>query len=183
MRSTRDDIAAAALACVARDGFAVSLRTVAAEAGVSAALIVHHFGSKQGLLDALEDHVLGIAEEKLRLLDHEGPGAAIAYVATLMEDGAVPRYLARVLTEGGDRAKRLFESFVDVTEKGIGPLDLAEPRLAAALLVTHALGLMVMTDHVAGATGVHPYRGDEIHRFLVAALDVYGGRLLPLLPS
>jgi AcrR family transcriptional regulator len=183
MRSTRDVIADAALACVARDGFGVSLRTVAAEAGVSAALIVHHFGSKQGLLEALEDRVLGIAEEKLRLMEDDGPGAAMAYVVSLMSDGAAPRYLARVLTEGGDPARRLFTAFVDVTEKGIASLSLAEPRVTAGLLVTHALGLMIMADRVADATGVHPYQGEEIHRVLVAALDVYGGKLLPLLPS
>ena len=50
MRSTRDEIAEAAVRCFARDGFGASLRTVAGEAGVSAALIVHHFGSKQNLL-------------------------------------------------------------------------------------------------------------------------------------
>lgn len=183
MRSTRDDIADAALACVARDGFGVSLRTVAAEAGISAALIVHHFGSRQGLLDAVEERVLGIAEEKLRLLDLDGPTAAISYVTALMQDGVVPRYLTRVLAEGGEAGKRLFTAFVDVTEKGIAGLSLAEPRLTAALLVVHSLGLMSLAEHVAGATGAHPYGGEDVYRYLVAALDVYGGKLLPLLPS
>jgi len=186
MRSTRDEIAAAALGCFARDGFDVALRTVAAEAGVSAALIVHHFGSKQGLRDAVDDLVLGVAEEKLRRYDADGAAAAIAFVAELMADGDVPRYLARVLAAGDDRGTRLFGSFVDVTEKAITGIDppVAEPRLTAALLVTHSLGLMTMGDHVAAATGVHPFRGgDDLFRLLAAALGIYRGALTPLLPS
>ena len=183
MRSTRQDIAAAALRCFARDGFDVSLRTVAAEAGVSAALIVHHFGSKQGLREAVDDLVLGVGEEKLRLYDAEGIAAAITFVAGLMADGDVPRYLARVLAAGDDRGTRLFASFVDVTEKALAGLDVVEPRVTAALLVTHSLGLMTMSEQFAAATGVHPYRGDDVHRMLVAALGIYKGALAPMLPS
>lgn len=180
-----DDIAAAALVCFARDGFDVSLRTVAAEAGVSAALIVHHFGSKQGLRDAVDDLVLGVSEEKLRLYDAEGAGAAIGFVADLMADGNMPRYLARVLAAGDDRGTRLFESFVSVTEKAVAGIEppLPEPRLTAALLVTHSLGLMTMSEQFAAATGVHPYRGgDDLVRLLAAALGIYKGALAPLLP-
>ena len=39
----------AALLRFARDGFGVGLRTIAADAGVTAGLIAHHFGSKDGL--------------------------------------------------------------------------------------------------------------------------------------
>ena len=182
MRSTRDEIAASALVCFARDGFDVSLRAVAAEAGVSAALIVHHFGSKQGLRDAVDDVVLGVAEEKLRLYEAEDFGAAIAFVTSLMAEGHVPRYLARVLAAGDERGTRLFESFVDVTEKALAGLALGEPRITAALLVTHSLGLMTMSEQLAAATGVHPYRGGDQARLVVAALDIYKGALAPMLP-
>ena len=48
--STRDRIRDAAIAAFAERGFdAASLRDIAQRAGVSAALIVHHFGSKDGL--------------------------------------------------------------------------------------------------------------------------------------
>ena len=39
----------AAIARFGRDGFAASLRAIAADAGVTAGLVVHHFGSKDGL--------------------------------------------------------------------------------------------------------------------------------------
>lgn len=183
VRSTQAEIVGAALRCFARDGFATPLRTIAEEAGVSAALIVHHFGSKAGLRDAVDDHVLGIAEEKMRAYDTGGPAAALALVVALMEDGAIPRYIGRVLADGGAAGTRLFTSFVDVTEKALLDIDVPEPRIAAALLVVHSLGLMTMTGHVEHATGLNPYRGDGVHHFIAAALSVYGGALRPFLPT
>ena len=41
-------------------GFNVGLRSIAEAAGVSAALVIHHFGSKEGLRKACDDY---IAEE------------------------------------------------------------------------------------------------------------------------
>src|SRR5690349_6626082 len=47
----------AALRLFGARGFdAVTVRQIAAEAGVSAALVVHHFGSKEGLRAAVDEH-------------------------------------------------------------------------------------------------------------------------------
>lgn len=43
-------------------GFGVGLRAIAEAAGVSAALVIHHFGSKEGLRKACEDYIA----EKIR---------------------------------------------------------------------------------------------------------------------
>lgn len=180
MRSTRDEIAAAAVRCFARDGFGSSLRTVAADAGVSAALIVHHFGSKQGLIEACDEQVLRVADEKQRLMTVDGIAAAAAWVGAVMQDGSVPGYISRALVEGGDAGKRLFTAFVDVTEKALLDLDLPEPRMTAALLVTHSLGTMVLRDHIEAATGVAPY-GDGVAQLGIAATSLYQGALAPFL--
>lgn len=42
---------------------AVSLRRVAAEAGVSPGLVAHHFGSRAGLRQAVDDHVAGLFDD------------------------------------------------------------------------------------------------------------------------
>src|ERR1044072_3288007 len=162
MRSTRDEIAEAAVRCFGREGFAASLRTVAAEAGVSAALIVHHFGSKQGLIEACDARVLGVADEKLRLMNTEGITAAAAWVVDVMQEGSVQGYISHALVDGGDAGKRLFTSFVDVTEKALLELDLPEQRMTAALLVAHSLSTMVLSDHIAAATGTPPYSNDGV---------------------
>lgn len=50
----------AAIEQFGEQGFGVGLRTIAEAAGVSAALVIHHFGSKEGLRKACDDY---IAEE------------------------------------------------------------------------------------------------------------------------
>ena len=177
MRSARDEIAEAGVRCFAREGFGASLRTVAAEAGVSAALIVHHFGSKQGLIEACDARVLGVADEKMRLMNTEGITAAAAWVAAVMQEGSVQGYISHALVDGGEAGKRLFTSFVDVTEKALLELDLPEQRMTAALLVTHSLGTMVLSDHIAAATGTAPYSADGVGRLAVAATSLYQGAL------
>ena len=180
MRSTTA-IVEAALSRFARDGFAVALRPIAEDAGVSAALIVHHFGSKAGLRAAVDDHVLRLVDEKLRLYQAEGYEAAAALVLPLYEQGDLPRYLTRVLAENDDATRRLFDAFVDVTEKALVDLDLADPRMTAALLVTHSLGAMFLADAVGAATGDDLFSPTGITRWSAAAMDIYKGALAPLL--
>ena len=63
MRSA-DDLTAvarirdAAIEQVGQHGFSVGLRAIAQAAGVSAALVIHHFGSKDGLLQVCDDYIL-----------------------------------------------------------------------------------------------------------------------------
>ena len=62
MRSV-DDLTAtarirdAAIEQFGQHGFGVGLRAIAKAAGVSAALVIHHFGSKDGLRKACDDYV------------------------------------------------------------------------------------------------------------------------------
>ena len=168
----------------ARDGFATPLRAIAEDAGVSAGLIVHHFGSKQGLRDAVDAHVLAISEEKIRLLREDGASAAAGLVVPLLAAGDLPRYLARVLVEGGPASDRLFAAFVDATEKALLDLglDLSDPRMTAALLVTQALGIMVMAGRVEAAVGVALFSPEGVPRWVAATTQIYGGVLAPVLP-
>jgi AcrR family transcriptional regulator len=172
----------AALARFAADGFATPLRRIAADAEVSAALIVHHFGSKAGLRAAVDEHVLGIADEKLRLYGEGGIEQAAALVLAVMQEGHVPRYLARSIVEDGDAGARLFVSFVDVTERALPHLDVSDRRMTAALLVTHSLGAMIMATQIEAATGDHPYSSGGIMRYAAAAADIYGGAVASLVP-
>jgi AcrR family transcriptional regulator len=70
----------AAIARFGRDGFAVGLRAIAAHAGVTAALIVHHFGSKEGLRRACDEHVLAVVRAEVGGDDHRQRRAVTAGV-------------------------------------------------------------------------------------------------------
>ena len=60
----------------------VSVRQIAAAAGVSPGLVLHHFGSKEGLRQAVDKHVLGLFERMLGAVTGEdaaglyGPAAS-----------------------------------------------------------------------------------------------------------
>lgn len=180
MRSA-ETIVAAAMGRFARDGFATPLRAIAEDAGVSAPLIVHHFGSKQGLRDAVDDHVLALVDEKLRRFETGGFAAAASLVLPLYEQGDLPRYLRRALAEGGPASRRLLESFVTTTEKALAHLGLADPRMTAGLLVTHSLGAILMADEIGDAVGVDLFSADGVPRWATAAIGIYRGDLAPLL--
>ena len=78
--STKDRILDAAEGLFAQQGFsATSLRAITAQAGVNLAAVNYHFGSKDGLLEAVFVRRLGpLNDERLALLDEaeSTPGGA-----------------------------------------------------------------------------------------------------------
>jgi AcrR family transcriptional regulator len=62
-RTARARIRDAAVHTFGTAGFDAPVRAVAAAAGVSPALVIHHFGSKDGLRAACDEHVLRVIRE------------------------------------------------------------------------------------------------------------------------
>jgi AcrR family transcriptional regulator len=105
----------AALELFAADGVAATpLRAIADAAGVSPALIVHHFGSKEGLSRAVDEAVvkrieLALAEVPLtRSGDELLEGRGQAMVALLRDQPVLCDYIGRVLSENTEASAALF---------------------------------------------------------------------------
>ncbi len=120
MRSAegRDSIIEAALRAFGERGIeATSLREVAKAAGVSPALIVHHFGGKEGLVAAVDEAALeefGVAYsagatsadiDLLRLRSEQTTRA-------MRQHPEVCAYLGRALVEGTAGSTRLFRLMI-----------------------------------------------------------------------
>jgi AcrR family transcriptional regulator len=76
--TTKARIRAAALALFAERGVGgTSLREVARAAGVAPGLVVHHFGSKAGLQEAVEDLIVDLLREALESVPPVGTPAAV----------------------------------------------------------------------------------------------------------
>jgi len=98
-------------------GFGVGLRAIAEAAGVSAALVIHHFGSKEGLRKACDDY---IAEEirtgKSEAMRSTDPATWFAQMAEIEDYAPLMAYLVRSMQTGGQLSKTLWQKMIDDAE-------------------------------------------------------------------
>lgn len=122
MRSVDDLTAAARIRDAAIDqfgehGFGVGLRSIAEAAGVSAALVIHHFGSKDGLRKACDDYVAEeIRSVKSDAMRSSDPATWFAAMAEIEEYAPVMAYLVRSMQSGGELANTLWRRMIDNAE-------------------------------------------------------------------
>ncbi len=117
--SARDAIVESALRLFGEQGVkATSLREIAKAAGVSPALVVHHFGGKQGLVAATDDAALqefaaaynaGKPIQGRDLLRQRAKQTADA----MRQQPTVCAYLGRAMIEGTAGSARLFRMTID----------------------------------------------------------------------
>lgn len=168
MRSVSDDLTArarirdAAIAAFGRDGFdSVSLRTIAADAGVSAALIVHHFGDKSALRAICDDYVVSIfTDENHELIDAPTADRIRTALHDIDRYGPYLDYLARMLVDGSPAADRLFDSILVGTrsvldeQRDAGLLEpMSDPEMTALVVALMGLAPVVMRTQITRALG------------------------------
>ncbi|HWF68229.1 MAG TPA: TetR family transcriptional regulator [Mycobacterium sp.] len=126
MRSADDLTAAARIRNAAieqfgQHGFGVGLRSIAEAAGVSAALVIHHFGSKDGLRKACDDYVADeIRSGKLEAMRSSDPATWFAAMAEIEEYAPLMAYLVRTMQSGGELANTLWRKMIDNAEDYLG---------------------------------------------------------------
>jgi len=113
--TTKARIRDAALELFAAHGVAASsMRAAAGAAGVSPALVVHHFGSKAGLIRAVDENVISRIGGALSEVPIEEPGVesigrrADVVAAFLRREPALCDYLGRALVERTAASAELF---------------------------------------------------------------------------
>ena len=123
MRSV-DDLTAtarirdAAIEQFGEHGFDVGLRVIAKAAGVSAALVIHHFGSKDGLRKACDDFVAeSVRAAKSETIQSTDPASWLAQLADIESFAPLMAYLVRSMQSGGELAKMLWRNMIDNVEQ------------------------------------------------------------------
>ncbi|MGV0594963.1 helix-turn-helix domain-containing protein [Mycolicibacterium porcinum] len=161
-------------------GRATTIRAVAAEAGVTAGLVSHHFGTKQALRDACDayviDYLRGVVAEAV---DHRKL-ADPAYLDSTFQRGlVVMRYLSRALADGSPTATVLFDDIVALTEQYLidhpaqhSPERTNDTRSQAAVMVAMRLGMWVLSDHLVRALGADSMNSQTMSRIGAALGDV-----------
>ncbi|WP_216901863.1 TetR/AcrR family transcriptional regulator [Nocardia alni] len=111
--NTRARIRDAATTLFGEQGFGVGVRAIAAAAGVSPGLVNHHFGSKDGLRQACDDHVREfIRTQKMKYMENPSPKGLLQALAEVEEFTPYLAYLLRSLQSGGPLMAELFEHMV-----------------------------------------------------------------------
>lgn len=151
--STKARIRDAAIRRFAQDGLQASLRTIAADAGVSPGLIMHHFGSSAGLRAACNEHVLAqVRSDRSELLGAQGgPGAMLTQLAQVEGYAPLIGYVLRCLQAGGALTAELVESLVadavGYLEDGVRAGTIRpsrDPAARARVLTEMALGALLL---------------------------------------
>lgn len=116
----------AALRLFSTNGIAAtSIRAVAEEAGVSPGLIIHHFGSKDGLCRALDEAVLDRMEQAVQAVSSSAPATDLVEqqaqeIAAVIRDAPVlADYIGRALSERGEAGVALFERMAERARGGL----------------------------------------------------------------
>jgi AcrR family transcriptional regulator len=172
--TTRARIRDTAVDLFGRAGFAhVTVRRIATAAGVSPGLVIHHFGSKEGLREACDGHVRQVFADAITELELQGPASAMAQLARVEQYLPAVRYGTRALKEGGPLATTLFARLVDDTQSWLASAAAsgrvrpsADEHARAILLVCVSLGIQMLGDYI-----VPHATPDERDAFLVTALD------------
>jgi len=170
---------------------AVTVREIAAHAGVSPALVVHHFGSKDGLraevdafaarafdaiLDAIPTEEIGVV-----LTGGAAKGSlAEAFARGFPPGSPLPAYLHRLLLTNDPAGAALFGRWYAATrrlldtmvEMGVArPSD--DPDARAAFFLVNDLALILLRNQIALAIGADPLTPDGMDRWAREASIVY----------
>ena len=189
--ATRDRILDAALASFGARGYeATSLDAMAAGLGLTKQSILYHFGSKEGLLDAVIDRGAAELAEVLEASTRQGDGwerveavvrAVFRLAARRPELLALVREVTRLGPPAADRLTSALEPLVEratsflEAEMGDGAMRRQEPRLLLLSAYSAVIGAATEVE-VLRALGMEPSlrslvrRRNDLLAFLRSAL-------------
>jgi AcrR family transcriptional regulator len=169
---------------------AVTVRQIAAEAGVSPALVLHHFGSKAGLRHAVDEFAAGAFDA---ILETGGQGDALAaltsgdsaslsaaFAQVFPADSPLPAYLRRLLVSGEPAGTALFGRWLAGTRQLMGALEqqglakpTRDPEVRAAFLLANDLAVVLLRDRIHEALGFDPLDPQGVQRWGAEVTSVY----------
>ncbi|MEY4990089.1 MAG: hypothetical protein RIS08_315 [Actinomycetota bacterium] len=179
---TKERLIDIATKAFSESGFAAtSLRSIAKLAGVSPALLVHHFGSRDGLIEQCIMRGLGLwVAEKQGFVDVSLSTALAQWQGAIDKHGPKLQFFRQVLLSGGPAADMLFRRMVQEaeimirTEQSKGKMRKTENVADLALIMTlHGLAPLVLQEQVnsyLGGSFQDPVLGG---RLAAANLEIY----------
>ena len=167
-------------------GFDVGLRAIAKAAGVSPALVIHHFGSKDGLRTACDDYITeSIRESKSESLQTHDPAAWFSAIAEIEEFAPMMAYLVRSMQSGGELAKTLWRRMIDNAEQYMAEGVRAgtvkpspDPKARAFYLAITGGGGFLLYLQLHDSSDLRTVLHDYAQDMVLPALEIYSTGLL-----
>lgn len=169
---------------------AVTMRDIAGASGVSAALLIRHYGSKEGLVEAVDAHVVATFEALLATMTEQTAAAGLESMAVpnlldglathLPPDSPIPAYLSRLLIAGGPAGSALFDRLFRLSQATLqtmvaagtaSPGDDAEVR--AAFLLINDLAVLTLRPRLTEVLGVDPLSAAGMRRWAGEVFAIY----------
>ena len=168
----------------------VTVRDVAAAAEVSPGLVMHHFGSKAGLREAVDEHVaqsfdamldtLTDAELHDALVGGDATSLAEAFVGSFPAGSPLPNYLRRLWLTNDPTGDRVFRRWLAESERVLVALEAAgiarpsrDRRVRAAFLLVNDLALLLLAPQLRDALGFDLRTPAGMAAWTSEAIDVY----------
>ncbi len=182
--SARQRILCAAIDLYGEHGFdGVTVKTIAERAGISAPLVIHHFGSKAGLRTACDRYVAEqFREAKTASVRRGAMPRNVAHEAVMANRNLV-KYLMRAFVAGGPEMDDLFDQLVEDSlsyTSEAEELGLVYPsrnsRHRAVLLLLHSFGTLMLHRHLERHLGLNLLQDDPD----TAGLDAYMATIMEI---
>ncbi|MCP9949826.1 TetR/AcrR family transcriptional regulator [Actinomadura madurae] len=185
-KTARTEICDQALRLFAANGpDNVSLRQVAAAAEVSPSLVVHHFGGKAGLREAVNERSLAVFRRFVESVVPSGAGGEAVddflprrLVAFLPTDSPVLVHLCRLLMSDEPAGRQIFRRWHELKlawlDAVAGAARPGEDRsLRAAWLTVNELAVLLQRHQLHGFLGRDPLDPEEAARWARVGAEVY----------
>ena len=170
-----------------RNGFDVGLRTIAEAAGVSAALVIHHFGSKDKLRKACDEHIAEVIRiSKSESLQSNDPTSWFAQMAEIESYAPMMAYLVRSMQSGSGLAKAFWQQMIDNAEQymqeGVDSGTLKpspDPKARARFLaINNGGGFLLYLQMHDNPTDLRAVLRDYAEDMVLPAMEVYTNGLM-----
>lgn len=173
-----------------RGAATVTVREIATAAGVSPALVIHHYKSKDGLKAAVDERAIAMLQAMLakssdpqltaRAPDQSMAQLMDAFAEEIAQFPTLLPYLRRLLVDGGEPTAALFRSMFEATRTALRRMQAAgqiapaaDEDARAAFLLCNDLGAIILREQLTDVLGVDPMGPAGMVRWGEAVLEVY----------
>ena len=183
--STRTKIREAALRLFGNNGFSVSVRAIADAAGCSPGLVIHHFGNKDGLREAVDQSVIETLLQRFGSIPKELPADELsrsmgdAFADVIGTSTVVRQYIRRSLLEATPASQTIFDELLALTNASLGQLQRAgglressDPQWRPYQLLFVILGTLLLEPAIQHHFDRSVYEPDLLRKRTAANYDL-----------